>query len=145
MLLLTFSKTRLIGGQHEVNQSSQYEVNPSLPVVIHFYIRLLVCLVLVGRSSLPKLDWSFHWQCTMRLSVPVPSVLTSRRLPKYSMKNIGLWYLSKVLGDLGKKCEGGVCEGWNFWEWQMGLLPEENLKITFFTDAPFIVKFRFDK
>ena len=27
----------------------------------------------------------------------------------------------------------------------MGSLPEENLKITFFTDAPFIVKFRFEK
>ena len=51
----------------------------------------------------------------------------------------------KHLGDMGKKCKGGVCEGWNFWEWQMGSLPEENLKITFFTDAPFIVKFRFEK
>ena len=27
----------------------------------------------------------------------------------------------------------------------MGSLPEANLKITFFTDAPFIVKFRFEK
>ena len=27
----------------------------------------------------------------------------------------------------------------------MGSLPKENLKITFFTDAPFIVKFRFEK
>ena len=41
---------------------------------------------------------------------------------------------------MGKKREGGVCEGWNFREWQMGPLPEKNLKITFFTVAPFIVK-----
>ena len=27
----------------------------------------------------------------------------------------------------------------------MGSLPEKNLKITYFTDAPFIVKFRFEK
>ena len=51
----------------------------------------------------------------------------------------------KNLGDMVKKCEGGVCQGWNFWEWQMGSLPEKNLKITFLTDAPFIVKFRFEK
>ena len=38
-----------------------------------------------------------------------------------------------------------VCEGWNFWEWQMGSLQEKNIRITFLTDAPFIVKFRFEK
>ena len=27
----------------------------------------------------------------------------------------------------------------------MGSLPEKNIKITFLTDAPFIVKFRFEK
>ena len=64
----------------------------------------------------------------------INQVLTGRRLPKYSMKNIGIWYLSKVLGN-----------GWNFWEWQMGSLLEKNIKITFFSDAPFIVKFRFEK
>ena len=63
LLSLTFSKTCLFWGQHEVNQSSQYEVNPSLPVVIHFYLRLLVCLVLVGLSSLPKLDWGLDQRC----------------------------------------------------------------------------------
>ena len=63
LLSLTFSKTCLFWGQHEVNQSSQYEVNPSLPVVIHFYRRLLVCLVLVGLSSLPKLDWGLDQRC----------------------------------------------------------------------------------
>ena len=51
----------------------------------------------------------------------------------------------KNLGDLGKKREGGVCQGWNFWWWHMRSLWEKNLKIVFLTVAPFIVKFRFEK
>ena len=51
----------------------------------------------------------------------------------------------KNIGDMGKKCEGGVCQGWNVLEWLMGSLPEIKLKITFLTDAPFIMKFRFEK
>ena len=51
----------------------------------------------------------------------------------------------KNLGDLGKKREGGVCQGWNFWWWHMRSLWEKNLKISFLTVAPFIVKFRFEK
>jgi len=51
----------------------------------------------------------------------------------------------KNLGDLGKKREGGVCQGWNFWWWHMRSLWEKNLKIAFLTVAPFIVKFRFEK
>ena len=54
----------------------------------------------------------------------INQVLTGDRLPKYSMKNIDIWYLQKNLGDIGKKCEGGICGGWNFWEWQMGSLQE---------------------
>ena len=51
----------------------------------------------------------------------------------------------KNLGDLGKKRDGGVCQGWNFWWWHMRSLWEKNLKISFLTAAPFIVKFRFEK
>ena len=51
----------------------------------------------------------------------------------------------KNLGNMDKKREGGVCQGWNFWEWQMRSLPKNNLKIAFLAVAPFIVKFRFEK
>ena len=42
----------------------------------------------------------------------------------------------KNLGDMGKKREGGVCQGWNFWEWQMRSLAEKNLKIVFWQSPP---------
>ena len=61
------------------------------------------------------------------------------------MKNIGIWYLSKILEMWAKNVKGGVCQGWNFWWWHMRSLREKTLKIAFLTVAPFIVKFRFEK
>ena len=51
-----------------------------------------------------------HWSKDAMVSMycsPLNQVLTGRRLPNYSMKNIGIWYLSKILGILAKNVKGG--------------------------------------
>ena len=44
-----------------------------------------------------------------------------------------------------KKCKGGGLSRLKFLEMTDGIIARKNLKITFLTDAPFIVKFRFEK
>ena len=72
-------------------------------------------------------------------------VLTDRILPKYSMKNIGIWYLSKILEIWAKNVKGGSVKveifGGDIWD----PCEKKNLKRAFLTVAPFIVKFRFEK
>ena len=46
---------------------------------------------------------------------------------------------------MGKKCEGGSVRVEIFGNDKLNHCQIKNLKITFFTDAPFIVKFRFEK
>ena len=44
-----------------------------------------------------------------------------------------------------KKCKGGGLSRLKFLEMTDGIIARKNLKITFLTDAPFMVKFRFEK
>ena len=74
----------------------------------------------------------------------INQVLTVGRVPKYSMKNISIWYLSNILEVWAKNVKGGLSR-LKFLGWHMRSLPEENLEIVFLTVAPFIVKFRFEK
>ena len=72
-------------------------------------------------------------------------VLSGRRLPKYSMKNIGKRYLSKILEIGAKNVKGGGLPRLKFLGVTNEIPARKNLKIAFLAVAPFIVKFRFEK
>ena len=60
------------------------------------------------------------------------------------MKNIGIWYFSKILEIWAKNVKGGLSR-LEFLGMTNGIISRKNIKITFLTDTPFIVKFRFEK
>ena len=84
----------------------QQQVVKTFKNILHYWVTHCT----MGLSVALRI-WNI-WKCKGLVfaqfdQISINQVLTGRRLPKYSMKNIGIWYLSKILEIWAKNVKGG--------------------------------------